>query len=273
MKKNNPTIAIAGCGWVGFPLGYSLSKDNFLVKGSVRHDSKIMDLKNSGIHPYLMDLPNEPNEQFFNDNDILIISIPAGTKSGKGDLYIDSIKEIVKQTNRHSPEISQVILLSSIGVYPNEEGTWTEESSFELKAEKQQIIRTAEKLIQENFSNSLILRLGGLMGYDRYLAKYYMRKEKIDIDQTPVNYVHRDDVVKVITKGIKEDQSGIYNVVAPEHPGKYEVLKNSAHSNSINLPSPSEKLTPENRMISGEKLIKEWNYRFKYPDPNKFWPN
>ncbi|MCX2745999.1 hypothetical protein OO013_19110 [Mangrovivirga sp. M17] len=273
MIKNNPVIAIAGCGWTGFPLGVKLTKLNFQVKGSVRHETKINNLKDSGISPYLMNLPQEVNERFFTNNDVLVISIPAGTKSGKGDQYLKSLQEIIKQSRLFSPRLNKIILLSSIGIYPHQEGSWTENSSFELNSEKQKTISSAETLIQENFDNNLILRLGGLMGYDRYLAKYYLKKEILDIDPTPVNYVHRDDVIDVIVEGIQKDHRGIYNVVAPEHPQKHEVLQNSAHSKSVDLPPAGKKLTPESRTISGEKLMNEWDFRFKHPDPNRFWSN
>ncbi|WP_175402717.1 Rossmann-fold NAD(P)-binding domain-containing protein [Mangrovivirga cuniculi] len=273
MKKNSPVVAIAGCGWTGLPLGKKLSIDNYQVKGSVRHDEKITILNNAGITPYLMNLPDEVNKRFFTENDFLVISIPAGTKSGKGKLYLESIREIIKQLKLLSPGLSKVILLSSIGIYPHDEGQWTEDSGFELESDKQNIIRTAEKLIQENFENNLILRLGGLMGYDRYLAKYYLKKDILDIDPTPVNYVHRDDVIDVVIEGIQKDHRGIYNVVAPEHPPKYEVIQNSAHSKSVKLPPSGKKLTPESRTISGKKLMNEWDFGFKYPDPNRFWSN
>ncbi|NMM50299.1 NAD(P)-binding domain-containing protein [Marinigracilibium pacificum] len=273
MKKNNLTIAIAGCGWIGKALGASLAKSGHIVKGSTRSESNIHSLSDYGINGYILDLPEVENTDFLTGNDFLIISIPAGTKSGNGDNYIRSVEYLTKNIRPRSPKLKSIILLSSIGIYPDENGIWTEDSKFKSESNKQIILETAESIVSNDNSSNLILRLGGLMGYDRFPAKYYVKRESLNIDHSPVNYIHRDDVVNIISLAITKDHSGIYNAVSPQHPERIEVLKSSARDNNITLPPFNGEEISEHRKVSGNKLITEWGYKFMYPDPVEFWKN
>ena len=56
----------------------------------------------------------------------------------------------------------------------------------------------------------------------------------------------------------------MYNVVAPIHPNKEEVI-----SAQKDLPFSGER-TYVGRTISAEKLMKELDFKFQYPDPRYF---
>jgi nucleoside-diphosphate-sugar epimerase len=150
----------------------------------------------------------------------------------------------------------QLIYCSTTGIYPVEPGEYAEEDAIEGK------FKEVEDYLLSTFSNTLILRLGGLMGEDRYLAKFYKDKPLPQPDYT-VNYIHYKDIIGVIQclleKGINK---GIYNVVAPLHPTKAEVF----------YAQTGVKLEGERRerIVLVDKLIKETGYRFRYPDPISF---
>ena len=72
-------ISILGCGWLGLPLAEALIKNGFSVKGSTTSSSKLGDLENLGVLPFLMEL--QPNAiagditTFLKGSEILIIDV------------------------------------------------------------------------------------------------------------------------------------------------------------------------------------------------------
>ena len=49
------TIAVFGCGWLGFPLAQQLRQAGFRVKGSTTTPSKISQLTLAGIDGFLLE--------------------------------------------------------------------------------------------------------------------------------------------------------------------------------------------------------------------------
>ena len=66
----------------------------------------------------------------------------------------------------------------------------------------------AEAIVSSSKVPYLILRLAGLMGGDRYVAKYFSGKRN-DGANCPINYVHKDDVVALIALAAEKIDSGI----------------------------------------------------------------
>jgi NAD dependent epimerase/dehydratase family enzyme len=84
-----------------------------------------------------------------------------------------------------------------------------------------------------------------------------------------VNYIHRDDVIAIINKILHvEVNSGIYNLVAPNHPTRLEIhQKNSKkHNKEIGAFEGFSK-----RRVLAKKIIDELGYDFSYPNPLEFW--
>lgn len=99
------------------------------------------------------------------------------------------------------------------------------------------------------------------MGDNRQLSKYKV----INID-APVNHVHYKDVISVIEKMIEVKSSAkLYNVVAPKHPTKKEVI--SAQKGQWSQVCFSSNY---GRLVSSKKIEDELGYTFIYPNPNSF---
>ena len=117
-----------------------------------------------------------------------------------------------------------------------------------------------ESQLKQSYPQANILRLAGLMGDNRLLHKYQVT----DLDQ-PVNHIHYVDVCSVIIKMIEKGlRSKLYNVVAPLHPSKREVIQ--AQLGETQGPATEAK----GRIISSTRLIDELDFEFKYPDPRTF---
>jgi len=133
-------------------------------------------------------------------SDVLIIAIPPG----------DNYLEVLEQTLTCIEKNTQVILLSSISFYNG-------------KA----LVVEAETLLQSLDEAVTILRLGGLMGYDRIAGKYTAGRVLTADSRT--NYVHRDDVVGIIECIISQDVRGeVFDMVAPIQSSKKTIFTHNA---------------------------------------------
>ncbi len=174
--------------------------------------------------------------------DVLVIAIPPKEN------YLKTVERTLDKLNLNT----KVILLSSISFYKNK---------F--------LIIDAEKLVKEKSHNHIVLRLGGLMGYDRIAGKY--TSGKILPINSRTNYIHRDDVISIIEELIKKDISNeVFDVVAPIQSNQKEIYDQNAkvfgfeHTIFLND-------TPSGKSLSSSKLVEEINYIFKKVDVLKFW--
>ncbi|CAA6828481.1 MAG: Unknown protein [uncultured Sulfurovum sp.] len=170
--------------------------------------------------------------------DTLLIAIPPREN------YIETLKLTLQEVKNDT----QVILLSSTSFY-----------------KEKPLVVEAEKLLKEH----LILRLGGLMGYNRIAGKYTAGKTKAH--DAPVNYVHQDDVVAIIKQCIEKNiKKELFDVVAPKHPLQSEIYARNAKDFGWEA-TYFESKEVLGRVISPTKLIETLHYTFLKEDPIAFW--
>lgn len=254
MKRGK--IGIIGCGWLGYRIANHL-KSRFEIHTTVRTRNKIRLLEIDGFHPELIDFDSTDAEAYrapWRKSDLfdhLIITVPLFSK--RTDAAILN-KRIANLSSFIAPFKGTLILMSSIGVYGEGAGEITEQ---QLSPEN----CAGEKEIRQVFSQSTILRLAGLMGDDRLLHKYKVA----DLDKK-VNHVHYHDICSVVQLLVEDGVRGaVYNVVAPLHPSKREVI--DAQMGRITTPSPAE---AGGKIVLTQKIIDELGYRYVYPDPASF---
>jgi nucleoside-diphosphate-sugar epimerase len=262
------TISIFGCGWLGISLARRFLSEGYAVKGSTTRTEKLPSLRDLGIAPYQISLTPELNGQkapeFF-DTDILIIDIPPQVHKWGEDFHpqqIDSILEAIA-----TKEQLHVLYTSSTSVYPDNGEELTEtEATPEAEGANKTLLSAEAKLKEALGSRLSILRFGGLMGYDRISGKWSRGSE---LEDTPVNYLHRDDAVEVVVQLIAQEKWGeVYNAVAPEHPGRAAIYKKNAAA--FGWPEPQVVPAKKKKTISSKKLQQALGYSFIFPDPLEF---
>lgn len=239
-------IAIIGCGWVGTRLSsYLKAKGNQIIV-STTSEEKIAELEKISSEVHLLDFSKTVNFDFLNDVDVVIFSMPISRNNWH---------EGFKTLNKKFPK---TILFSSTGIYPQENKTFTEKYTDDLRSD----ILASENLVKEKYPETNTLRFGGLMGDNRSLQNIFKNKAP-ENPHKKTNYIHYEDIVVVVEKLIQSDKKGkIYNLVAPEHPTIAEVLQPENFK---------PETTPKNqRIISSEHLIQDFNYKFIHPNPKYF---
>lgn len=273
-------VSILGCGWLGFPLAQRLIEEDIskIVKGSTTTLTNIPKFNVAGIEPFLIDLGKEYSlddeklKDFFNA-DILVIAVPPRSQHNEDGFYSKAINRILPFI--HQSDIKEVIHISSTGVYPN-----SDKIAIESDVTEPGQSPLADMVLAENHIQSLspkittsILRLAGLLGYQRIPGRYVKGKKDLTTGEIPVNYIHRDDAVDIILHIIRNGvKSETFNVVAPLHPTRKEVYLKNCEDFDWEAPTFKEPERPEGfKIISGEKLDIYYNPTYKYANPLDFF--
>ncbi|NJL15199.1 MAG: SDR family NAD(P)-dependent oxidoreductase [Microscillaceae bacterium] len=276
MEKIN-TVSILGCGWLGLPLAKALCQMGLLVKGSTTRPEKLPLLEKAGIKPFLLTLSPLPEGEGwagFLDTEALIINIPPQTEKKGPDFHPTQIQALLEMVANSVP-LPKIIFVSATSVYPDT-GEWVTEISPALSAENtgNPALWQAEQLLRQAYKGDwLIVRLGGLLGYERIPGQYFAGKQNLRTGHIPVNFIHRDDAQAILQKLLFTSLSNeIFNAVSPLHPPRQVVyLQNAA---AFGFPPPtfdeSMPLSKAYKLVSGEKLQKALNYHFVYPDPLEY---
>ncbi|GAB3687889.1 SDR family oxidoreductase [Spirosoma flavus] len=272
------TVSIIGLGWIGLPLAENLKAEGFRVKGSVTSPEKLVALRDKGIDAYLLQLNPEPvgNLDTLLQSDTLVINVPP--KAGKfGDTHHPQQIQLLTEAIRNSP-VRNIIYVSSTSVYPDVSANVADHVAHEddvtkLDHSAAPALFQAEELIRSLAPNRLVIivRCAGLMGYDRIPGKYVAGRS-VDSGTLPVNYLHRDDAVGILSTLIQQPIAGTFNAVAPKHPTREAIYRKSCSDFGYELPtfvSPIEPLPY--KIVSGQKFAEATHYVFKYSDPLQFF--
>ncbi|PWN67523.1 NAD-binding protein [Chryseobacterium oncorhynchi] len=250
MKK----IGIIGCGWLGGHIAERLS-GQYKIFATTTSESKIQDLSDKGYHVTQVSFEDDRSEtiqewEIASQLDAVIITVPfAGIKGAEIPLQ----KRAQNLLTFLGDYKGQLYMMSSTGVYPNIDQEFTEDDQSAEDV-------PSESAITNRFPKVNILRLAGLMGDQRLLKNYNI--SNLDL---LVNHIHYADICSVVEKMLEnKSHSKVYNVVAPIHPNKEEIINAQK-----DMPYSGER-TNKGRTISPGKLISDLNFEFQYPDPRYF---
>ncbi|KAA5547978.1 SDR family oxidoreductase [Adhaeribacter rhizoryzae] len=272
MAKENK-ISILGCGWLGLPVAEHLLASGYEVHGSTTTPAKLDYLREKKIKAYLIDLAyNPPSENLpaFLETDILIISFPPGLRAGNGVKYLEQI--VILNQHLRTAAVQKILFISSTSVYPDLKRVVTETEDLRPYL-PDNILLQAENLLTSSENKKVsILRMGGLVGGTRQAGRFLAGKQNIPNPEAPVNLIHQEDCVGIISAIIEKNKWGeIFNGCADEHPSRMSFY--TAAAQKLNLPAPHfAPASPADgfKIISNEKVKNLLSYVFKHPDPMLF---
>ena len=265
------TITILGCGWLGLPLAKALIKAGYPVKGSTTNEENLETLRDAGLEPFLVQLDPEVNGEDITDflhSDILIVNIPPERRDDIVEYHIEQFSSLIDALGQ-SP-VRSVLFVSSTSVYPSLNREVTEEDAVDPEAlSGQALLLVEEMLMQESGFQTTVLRFGGLIGYDRNPEKYLSSMKEIVNPDQPMNFIHRDDCIKIILEIIRLQQWGeVFNACSPVHPLRRDYYSKAAEEHSMPLTPFAFSAEPAPyKIVNSAKLISALHYQFIYPDP------
>jgi len=203
--------------------------------------SNFLDKKYSIVHCLDRDIENNDKEKKYRC-DVLVIAIPPR----------DNYLEVLKETLLKIDISTQVILLSSVSFY-----------------EGRPLVVEAEALLTQLHEEVVVLRLGGLMGYDRIAGKY--TAGQILASDSNTNYVHRDDVIGIIGEIIGQEIVGeVFDIVAPVQSTKKKIFSQNSKRFGFGDTEFLDRYLM-GKELSFAKVCRELGYTFKKNDVHGFW--
>lgn len=145
----------------------------------------------------------------------------------------------------------RIIFISSTSVYGNAHGELTEDSTpAPTTPGGQWLLQVEQELSRELSERLTVIRPGGLIGGERHPAKFLAGRGHIPGASTPVNLIHRDDLIEIILghRGLP-----LINAVSPFHPPKGAYY--TAWALKLGLPAPQfTEVGNETRVVRSKHL-------------------
>ncbi len=262
-------ISLLGCGWLGLPLSKKLLEEGHIIKGSTTSMEKLSKLSEAGLIPYRVKLFAEGVQgdlsAFLEDSELLIIAVPPGLRSDPEANFIGKIrmlKDFIKKSS-----IKKVIFVSATSVYEDTEEfpVYTEEDSPNGTAENSLQLKSAEnELKNSEHYETTIVRFGGLFGPGRHPVNYLSGRKNIKDPKAPVNLIHLDDCIGIISKIIKKEAWGdTFNAVYPEHPTKAAYYSRIAEEKNLVIPEFDHEKVSKGKRIESAALKEVLGYTFQ----------
>jgi nucleoside-diphosphate-sugar epimerase len=245
----------------------------YQVQGSTTTPAKLNWLAEQGIKPFLINLGRRETDQnliTFLEASILIVSFPPGIRAGNGPQYLQQIKALTQALC--SAPVKNLLFISSTSVYPELNRVVSEAENLATYSTGNFLLQGEELILQLNNIQTTVLRLGGLVGGNRHPGRFLSGKQNLDNPNSPVNLIHQDDCVNLITGILQQNKWGeIYNGCADEHPTRQEFYTAAAQKLHLPLPQFNPPAPSDNyKIFSNEKIKKDLSYRFIHPDPMLF---
>lgn len=263
-------ISILGCGWLGFPLAIDFISKGINIKGSTTSEDKMTALREEGITPFLLTLGTTPKEthiDFLSDSEVIIINFPPKRIPNIIAIYQQQIQSILPYISA----IQKVIFISSTSVYQNTNSEVIESIDTQPEKESGKAVAAVEQILQKQLGDRLtIIRLSGLIGYDRLPGRFLANKKEVQNGDAPINVIHRDDCIGIIQAVIEKNTWGeIINGSADQHPLRKDFYTLAAKNIGLMPPSFLFQETIAYKIISNSKSKKLLGYTYKHPDPLK----
>jgi nucleoside-diphosphate-sugar epimerase len=249
-------ISIVGSGWLGRPLAVHLQSLGYQVRVSTTRASRLPELVAGGLDPEVIDITC-PDEDFstFLEADVLICAITSKDQSA----FMRLVRAVEASTVR------QVLFISSTSVYPDLAGIVREGDGKE--SESNPLFRI-EKLFQasEVFTTT-VLRFGGLFGPGRHPGLFFRRGGVVLDPNAPVNLIHLDDCIGIISAIIRTGAWGeVFNACAETHPTKREFYSHATRLAGMDCPGFRVTEKQDYKVINNRKLRTMLGYGFIHPD-------
>jgi nucleoside-diphosphate-sugar epimerase len=264
-------LSIIGLGWLGKPFAEHMQNLGHTVVGSTTSKEKANSLNQEGINTVLFSLNPHPEGIGFTalfDADVLIINIPPRTRSLPDTFHPEQVKYLKALAVQGG--IKKIIYVSSTSIYPDLNQIARESDELDMDTTGNKALFRAEQILSKDKDYDLtIIRFGGLLGVDRIPGRYFSGKSNVDGD-SPVNYIHRDDAVRLISWVIENDLwNQVFNGVAPKHPKRKQVYERNALELGFPPPTSYTVQSTSWKEISADKILAT-GFVFQMEDPLDF---
>ena len=263
------TASILGCGYLGLPLAEELVRRGWQVRGSTRTPGKLWRLRDAGVEPFLMGVPEDvaDNPRFFGSR-ALVLNIPPGRRRNLVEKCFARAVDAVREAAGRGG-VRFLLFASSTSVYAPQSAPLVEEDAGKEvppTASGRALLRAEETLRADLGFNTTVLRFAGLYGYERAPGRFVRRV--IRRGNLPVNLVHRDDAVAAMAAVLEQDiRNDTFNVCADGHPSRAVFYRRATGWLGLPVPMAEPGDSSLYKCVSNKRLIERLGFSFRHPDP------
>jgi nucleoside-diphosphate-sugar epimerase len=252
-------IGIVGYGWLGKAIVDEFFAKKLPITVGIRSLKNESVLKSKTI-PFFHTDENKIPLEIALQLTHLIICIPP-PQSENPNQYGKVLHELVA----FIPNTCKVLFTSSTSVYPDLALEMDEDYKFDEDWIITNRICIAENTLLNKFEKQLtILRLGGLVGKNRNLAKYISGKI-LSYPTSVINLIEQKDVVNAIFYWYDYGFSSfIYNLVCPTQTKRADYYLTSCKDQNLPLPIIDLNDLTVSKSIIGTKISSENKFRYVY---------
>ena len=192
---------IIGCGYLGRRVAKHWLAEGCSVYALTRSPERGAELRDAGLIPLLGDVTKPASLPEFPTVDILLYAVGLDRRSGQTqrDVYVGGLANVLP---RIAGNVQRAIYISSTSVYGQNAGEWVDESSAcQPESTNGQVCLEAERLFQQAIPSSNLLRLAGIYGPGRLIARMEALRAGIAPEGNPdawLNLIHVDDAVSAV---------------------------------------------------------------------------
>ena len=212
---------IIGCGYLGQRVARNWTAQGDIVFALTRTAHHAEELRQSGITPIVGDVTDGASLAGLPEVDTILWAVGLDRRAGHSqrDVYVGGLDNVLCRLPRN---VRRMIYISSTSVYGQNGGEWVDESSECLpESPNGQVCLDAERLLQQKVPPANILRLAGIYGPGRLVA----RIEALRAGQVPegnpdawLNLIHVDDGAAAVLACERRGAPGATYLVADGHP-------------------------------------------------------
>jgi nucleoside-diphosphate-sugar epimerase len=253
-------IVVIGAGWLGLPLAEKWAAAGHKVVATRRTK---FPQGTAGIHWDRCDPESGIFPSSLADADLVVLSFPPSRSST--DQYRNHANAIAQRISSEA----KLILVSSTGVYPDAQCTYTE-TDWTPEQAQDSVLGACEWRLQQALGTRVtIVRMAGLVGGERWPVRFMSRSGKTYNGDEPVNLIHQEDAVGLLQFIVEQKLWGeVINGCAPHHPTKVEHYTLLAQQLGIPVPNFVSGGNGGKTIVSEKSL--QLGYTYQFPDPNQF---
>ncbi len=276
MSADSDKLLIFGCGFLGLRAARLWQAEGGAVTAVTRSPYKATQLQSLGIEPHVADLmqPETLSTLPSASRVLYCVGYDRASSWSKESLYLDGLTHVL---NAVAKKVDRVVYVSSSSVYHQDDGSWIDETSAtEPTSEGGRICLAAEQRLRDRLPQATILRMSGLYGPERLLARVEQLRANEPIGGNPdawLNLIHGDDAARACVATLKAVNPSPLYLVSDDRPHTRrdyftELAKRVSAPPPVFSGTSSSRHTSDglNKRCRNEKIKRELQLEWVYPD-------
>ena len=270
-RKTAVKATIVGGGYVGKEVARLWQQQGLTVTVTTTRPERIDELQTVADRVRVLTGTDiEALQDCLADQQVVLVCVGSKRGANYRETYLGTAKTLAMVLP--NTQVQQLIYTSTSSVYGQQRSAVvTEETPVQPVTENGDAIAQTERTLLELLGLRVcVLRLGGIYGPGRTLAKIYSRaagQTRPGTGDAIANWVHLSDIVGAIEFGRQHNLSGIYNLVQDETPTVRQLIDTVCQRYDL-APvrwDPSQPSARSHRARVSNAKIKAAGYQFRHP--------